>query len=99
MSPRPADSIETVSIEALPRREPGAAGREPDPQGRDRPAQRPALSASLKAAPAVGYGEGDRPIRLQEPHGPAQDTGRRKARGAKRDSDRVTREVIVKAEV
>src|SRR3954454_6873648 len=93
MSPRPADSIEPGSLEAL--RAENQALRVENQILKDEIARLKGLPSRPPSKPH----QAPRTARAGARHGPAQGTGRRKARGAKRDSDRVTREVIVKAEV
>src|SRR3954468_1864185 len=93
MSPRPADSIEPGSLEAL--RAENQALRVENQILKDE-------IARLKGLPSRPPSKPHRPSGMEkatDPSGSKNRTGRRKARGAKRDSDRVTREVIVKAEV
>src|SRR3954447_22852625 len=110
MSPRPADSIEPGSLEAL--RAENQALRVENQILKDeiarlkglpsRPPSKPHRPSGMEKATDPSGSKnrtGRRKTRAGARHGPAQGTGRRKARGAKRDSDRVTREVIVKAEV
>src|SRR3954465_7181892 len=93
MSPRPADSIEPGSLEAL--RAENQALRVENQILKDE-------IARLKGLPSRPPSKRHRPSGMEkatDPSGSKNRTGRRKTRGAKRDRDRVTREVIVKAEV
>src|SRR3954465_683870 len=93
MSPRPADSIEPGSLEAL--RAENQALRVENQILKDE-------IARLKGLPSRPPSKPHRPSGMEkatDPSGSKNRTGRRKTRGAKRDSDRVTRDVIVKAEV
>src|SRR3954465_3467944 len=93
MSPRPADSIEPGSLEAL--RAENQALRVENQILKDE-------IARLKGLPSRPPSKPHRPSGMEkaaDPSGSKNRTGRRKTRGAKRDSDRVTREGIVKAEV
>jgi hypothetical protein len=92
MSPRLADSTETVSIEAL--RSENQALRVENPILKDE-------IARLKGLPPRPPSKPHKPSGMEQatdPSGPTNRKGRRRTRGAKRDSNRVTREVIVKAE-
>src|SRR5215212_6907419 len=93
MSARPVDSTDTVSIEAL--RTENQALRIENQLLKDeiarlkglppRPPTKPRQSSGMEAA--------------TDPSRSKRGKGQRKTRGAKRDSDRVTREVIATAEV
>jgi Transposase IS66 family len=93
LSPRPTDSIEPGSLEAL--RAENQALRVENQILKDE-------IARLKGLPSRPPSKPHRPSGMEKAtdrSGSKNRTGRRKTRGAKRDSDRVTREVIVKAEV
>jgi hypothetical protein len=92
MSPRRVDSFQTVSVEAL--RSENQALRVENQLLKDeiarlkglppRPPTKPRQSSGMETA--------------TDPSGSKRGKGRRKTRGAKRDSDRVTRDVIVTVE-
>src|SRR5215213_6422274 len=92
MSPRLADSTETVSIEAL--RSENQALRVENPILKDE-------IARLKGLPPRPPSKPHKPSGMEQatdPSGPTNRKGRHRPRGAKRDSNRVTRDVIVRAE-
>jgi hypothetical protein len=92
MSPRQADSTETVSIEAL--RSENQALRVENQILKDE-------IARLKGLPRRPPSKPHKPSgmeRATDPSGPTNRKGRHRPRGAKRDSNRVTRDVIVRAE-
>src|SRR5215210_5757174 len=92
MSPKPADSIEAVFIDAL--RTENEALRIENRVLKDE-------IARLKGLPPRPASKPHKPSGMEKatnPSGGQHGKGRRKPRGPKRDRDRVGREVIVKAE-
>src|SRR4051794_11807008 len=93
MSPRPVDSTDTVSIEAL--RTENQALRVENQLLRDEIARLKGLPPRPPAKPSRSSGMET----ATDPSRSKRRKGRCQTRGAKRDSDRVTRDVIVPAEV
>ena len=92
MSPRQADSTETVSLEAL--RSENQALRVENQSLKDE-------IARLKGLPPRPPSKPHKPSGMEQatdPSGPTNRQGRPRPRGAKRDSNRITRDVIVRAE-